>query len=224
MNKRILSIILSLLMGATVLVSLFSFNFGNGNTETEAPTGEVTDVETESGEIADESDTIDETNVDTVETTVDTEKKPPVDTDTTPVDTDAGEEDTDDPGTTKCEHPYAATHDGHWKPACDVCGKPAGSIQQHDYDEKVEDEGDLLLYSLRCKVCKFRAYEQEVPYEINGFYSAGELAYTDTSGNLKGNFGFGAGMGLPNMKKNTDSIDIDTRIGVGTKVTMVINL
>ena len=38
------------------------------------------------------------------------------------------------------------------------------------------------------------------------------------------NLGFGAGMGLPNMKKNTDSIDIDTRIGVGTKVTMVINL
>lgn len=38
------------------------------------------------------------------------------------------------------------------------------------------------------------------------------------------NLGFGAGMGLPNMKKNTDSIDIETKLGVGTKVTMVINL
>ena len=38
------------------------------------------------------------------------------------------------------------------------------------------------------------------------------------------NLGFGAGMGLPNMKKNTDSINIETKIGVGTKVTMVINL
>ena len=38
------------------------------------------------------------------------------------------------------------------------------------------------------------------------------------------NLGCGAGMGLPNMKKNTDSINIETKIGVGTKVTMVINL
>ena len=36
--------------------------------------------------------------------------------------------------------------------------------------------------------------------------------------------GFGAGMGLPNMKKYTDSMEIDTRIGVGTKITMVVNI
>ena len=36
--------------------------------------------------------------------------------------------------------------------------------------------------------------------------------------------GFGAGMGLPNMKKNSDSMDIQTELGVGTTVTMVINL
>ena len=23
----------------------------------------------------------------------------------------------------KCEHPYASTHEGHWKPACSVCGR-----------------------------------------------------------------------------------------------------
>jgi len=32
--------------------------------------------------------------------------------------------------------------------------------------------------------------------------------------------GFGAGMGLPNMKKYSDSMDIDTKIGVGTTVTL----
>lgn len=32
--------------------------------------------------------------------------------------------------------------------------------------------------------------------------------------------GFGAGMGLPNMKKYTDSMDIQTEIGVGTTITM----
>lgn len=36
--------------------------------------------------------------------------------------------------------------------------------------------------------------------------------------------GFGAGMGLPNMKKNTDSMKIDTRLGEGTTVTMEVNI
>ena len=34
--------------------------------------------------------------------------------------------------------------------------------------------------------------------------------------------GFGAGMGLPNMKRNADEMDIQTTLGVGTTVTMVI--
>ena len=38
------------------------------------------------------------------------------------------------------------------------------------------------------------------------------------------NLGFGAGMGLPNMKKYTDEMDIDTVIGVGTTITMVVKL
>lgn len=32
--------------------------------------------------------------------------------------------------------------------------------------------------------------------------------------------GFGAGMGLPNMKKYTDEMNIDTEFGRGTKITM----
>ena len=36
--------------------------------------------------------------------------------------------------------------------------------------------------------------------------------------------GFGAGMGLPNMKKYTDDMKIDTTVGVGTTITMVVNL
>ncbi len=36
--------------------------------------------------------------------------------------------------------------------------------------------------------------------------------------------GFGAGMGLPNMKKYTDEMKIDTVIGVGTTITMVVNI
>ena len=36
--------------------------------------------------------------------------------------------------------------------------------------------------------------------------------------------GFGAGMGLPNMKCYTDSMEIDTEVGVGTTITMRVNL
>ena len=35
--------------------------------------------------------------------------------------------------------------------------------------------------------------------------------------------GFGAGMGLPNMKRYTDSMEIDTALGKGTKITMRVN-
>ena len=37
------------------------------------------------------------------------------------------------------------------------------------------------------------------------------------------NLGFGAGMGLPNMKKYTDSMEIETEVGKGTTITMVVN-
>ena len=35
--------------------------------------------------------------------------------------------------------------------------------------------------------------------------------------------GFGAGMGLPNMKRYTDDMVIDTKLGEGTKITMRVN-
>ena len=35
--------------------------------------------------------------------------------------------------------------------------------------------------------------------------------------------GFGAGMGLPNMKRYTDYMDIQSTVGVGTTVTMRVN-
>ncbi len=36
--------------------------------------------------------------------------------------------------------------------------------------------------------------------------------------------GFGAGMGLPNMKKYTDTMRIDSELGVGTTITMTVKL
>ena len=48
-----------------------------------------------------------------------------------------------------------------------------------------------------------------------GFSTAGEIAR---------DLGFGAGMGLPNMKRYSDEMDIQTTVGVGTTVTMRIML
>ena len=35
--------------------------------------------------------------------------------------------------------------------------------------------------------------------------------------------GFGAGMGLPNMKRYTDAMEIESTVGVGTKIVMKVN-
>ena len=47
--------------------------------------------------------------------------------------------------------------------------------------------------------------------------------YSTARDNIRA-LGFGAGMGLPNMKKYTDSMKIDTEVGVGTTITMTVNL
>lgn len=36
--------------------------------------------------------------------------------------------------------------------------------------------------------------------------------------------GFGAGMGLPNMKRNADKFTIESTVGVGTDITMIFNI
>ncbi|MBR4204483.1 MAG: ATP-binding protein [Clostridia bacterium] len=47
--------------------------------------------------------------------------------------------------------------------------------------------------------------------------------YSTARDNIRA-LGFGAGMGLPNMKKYTDDMVIDTEVGVGTTITMKVNL
>ena len=50
-----------------------------------------------------------------------------------------------------------------------------------------------------------------------------QAGYSTAPDNIR-NLGFGAGMGLPNMKKYSDEMTIDTRLGIGTTVTMVIHM
>ncbi len=50
-----------------------------------------------------------------------------------------------------------------------------------------------------------------------------QAGYSTASDKIR-NLGFGAGMGLPNMKKNSDIMEINSRLGVGTRILMRINL
>ncbi len=55
---------------------------------------------------------------------------------------------------------------------------------------------------------------------IDQAMQAGFSTATDTIRSL----GFGAGMGLPNMKRYTDSMEIESTVGVGTRIVMRVNL
>ncbi len=56
--------------------------------------------------------------------------------------------------------------------------------------------------------------------DINQAMQEGFSTATDTVRSL----GFGAGMGLPNMKRYSDEMRIDSTVGVGTTITMKINI
>ncbi len=47
--------------------------------------------------------------------------------------------------------------------------------------------------------------------------------YSTAPDNIR-SLGFGAGMGLPNMKKYSDTMEIETKIGQGTTVYMTVNM
>ncbi len=46
-----------------------------------------------------------------------------------------------------------------------------------------------------------------------------QAGYSTAPDNVRA-LGFGAGMGLPNIKKYTDDMKIETEVGVGTKITL----
>jgi anti-sigma regulatory factor (Ser/Thr protein kinase) len=57
---------------------------------------------------------------------------------------------------------------------------------------------------------------------IKDIEQAMQAGYSTAPDSIR-SLGFGAGMGLPNMKKNSDSMTIESTVGVGTKIVMRIN-
>ena len=58
---------------------------------------------------------------------------------------------------------------------------------------------------------------------IENIELAMQAGYSTAPDNIR-SLGFGAGMGLPNMKKNSDEMTIDSIIGIGTTVTMKVKM
>ena len=77
---------------------------------------------------------------------------------------------------------------------------------------------DILVYADRIVI----VLEDHGP-GIPNVGLAMQEGYSTAAENVRA-LGFGAGMGLPNMKRYTDSMDIETAVGVGTKITMEVRL
>ena len=57
---------------------------------------------------------------------------------------------------------------------------------------------------------------------IKNINQAMQEGYSTATDNIR-SLGFGAGMGLPNMKRYTDYMDIKSAVGEGTTITMKVN-
>ena len=77
---------------------------------------------------------------------------------------------------------------------------------------------DVLVYEDRIEIC----LDDQGP-GIADVEMAMQEGYSTAPDNIR-SLGFGAGMGLPNMKRYTDSMKIDTTLGVGTRILMTVML
>lgn len=79
-------------------------------------------------------------------------------------------------------------------------------------------EADINVYEDRIEII----LEDHGP-GIKDIDLAMQEGYSTAKDNIR-SLGFGAGMGLPNMKKYTDKMDIKSKVGEGTTITMVVNI
>ncbi len=161
---------------------------------TESTSGTDSNNTTETTAESTSSETTSEATSETTEGTRPMDKTP-VDELGIPVDT--GEESETESETqnnnnnNRC-HPRYAMDDGyHWSPACNVCGKNAGTKKLHTIICDIEDEGDLLLYTYYCSVCDYVIDRIEVPFNLNLYVSPDDLLLsTHSFGKVPENFVF----------------------------------
>lgn len=79
-------------------------------------------------------------------------------------------------------------------------------------------EADVLIYEDRIEIC----LSDNGP-GIANIELAMQEGFSTAPDNIR-SLGFGAGMGLPNMKRYSDSFKIESELGRGTRILMTVNL
>jgi len=89
-----------------------------------------------------------------------------------------------------------------------------------------EAEVNVVAHAYRgiMKVCInedfIKVEVEDIGPGIEDIEKAKQEGYSTASEKVR-EMGFGAGMGLPNMKKNADELIIESKVGEGTKVTII---
>ena len=104
--------------------------------------------------------------------------------------------------------------------APDIIRKVSIAMYEGEINMVIHAEGgtaDVIIYPNTVKII----LQDEGPgiADVDKAMQEGFSTAPDTIRSL----GFGAGMGLPNMRKNADDISVESKIGIGTTVTMVVN-
>ena len=103
----------------------------------------------------------------------------------------------------------------------DAIRKVAIAMYEGEINMVIHAKGGVITVEITTE--KIKMILADVGPGIPDVKLARQAGYSTAPDEIR-SLGFGAGMGLPNMKKYSDSMDIDTRIGEGTTITMVVNL
>lgn len=101
----------------------------------------------------------------------------------------------------------------------EVVRKVAISMYECEINMVIHANGGVIDVEISPE--KIRMVHKDVGPGIQDIDKAMQAGFSTASQQVR-ELGFGAGMGLPNMKKYTDEMKITTEIGVGTTVDMVV--
>ncbi len=102
----------------------------------------------------------------------------------------------------------------------DVVRKVAISMYEGEINMVIHAKGGTI--DVEISTDEIIIVMKDVGPGIPDIEKAMQEGYSTAGPNVR-ELGFGAGMGIPNMKKNSDKMEIDTEIGKGTTVRIVIN-
>ncbi len=103
--------------------------------------------------------------------------------------------------------------------SADVIRKVAIAMYECEINMVIHARGGVI--DVEISPDKIRMIHKDVGPGIPDVEKAMTEGFSTASQQVR-ELGFGAGMGLPNMKKYTDEMNIDTELGVGTTVDMTV--